>query len=362
MRGFGPNHLGLWYDALPEQQMALITSGCMDLCSVFAWYADPNGSQRNPTSAFLTIQLGCADFSSSTLEGDVARVSMMDDNGQKYSFDVSMSMDDVPGGGSVTDQWVHLALAVSEDKITAYVDGQDVNARWGRSKLGFSTRRVPEVDRGLCTGGSALTGAGSDAAIAAVAGATAGSIADIVAASENHETLLAAVTAAGLVDTFAGEGSFTLFAPTDAAFAALPDGTVEALLADIPALTAILTYHALGAAVVSSDLSDGLMATTLQGTDIAVRITRERGFPQTFITAAGSEAQVMFADNYATNGVVHIISAVLLPPVCECSTDPQLHDGSDGEGGKTRKLPHCAASFELDGCAVLWRTKQGGAG
>ena len=171
----------------------------------------------------------------------------------------------------------------------------------------------------LCTGGSALTGAGSDAAIAAVAGATAGSIADIVAASENHETLLAAVTAAGLVDTFAGEGSFTLFAPTDAAFAALPDGTVEALLADIPALTAILTYHALGAAVVSGDLSDGLQTTTLQGTDITVTIT-DGGV---FINGA----RVTIADVAATNGVVHVIDAVLLPPSCSdmCEVTVSIH-------------------------------------
>jgi uncharacterized surface protein with fasciclin (FAS1) repeats len=90
-------------------------------------------------------------------------------------------------------------------------------------------------------------------------------VVDIVVNSEDHTTLEAAVVAAGLVETLQGDGPFTVFAPTDAAFAALPEGTVEALLADIPALTDILTYHVVGGKAMSSDLSDGQKIITVQG-------------------------------------------------------------------------------------------------
>ena len=88
-------------------------------------------------------------------------------------------------------------------------------------------------------------------------------VADIIINSESHNTLEAAVVAAGLVETLQGPGPFTIFAPTDAAFAALPAGTVEALLADIPALTNILLYHAVGAKAMSSSLSNGQKIVTL---------------------------------------------------------------------------------------------------
>lgn len=137
-------------------------------------------------------------------------------------------------------------------------------------------------------------------------------VVDVVVNSDVHNTLEAAVIAADLAGTLSGEGPFTVFAPTDAAFAALPEGTVEALLADIPALTNILTYHVLGAKVLSTDLSDGLMATTLLGEDVTVTIN-ENGV---FI----NDAQVTIADIETDNGVVHVIDAVLLPPADEPTT------------------------------------------
>jgi len=131
-------------------------------------------------------------------------------------------------------------------------------------------------------------------------------VVDIVVNSENHNTLEAAVVAAGLVETLQGTGPFTVFAPTDAAFAALPAGTVEALLADIPALTDILLYHVVGAKAMSSSLSNGQEITTVLGKDIKVTIN-ENGV---FI----NNAKVTVADLEAENGVVHVIDAVLLPP------------------------------------------------
>jgi uncharacterized surface protein with fasciclin (FAS1) repeats len=91
-------------------------------------------------------------------------------------------------------------------------------------------------------------------------------VVDIVAGSDDHTTLTAAVTAAGLIETLQGEGPFTVFAPTDAAFAALPEGTVEALLDDPEgALTSILLYHVVAAKAFSGYLSDGQVIETVSG-------------------------------------------------------------------------------------------------
>ena len=117
-------------------------------------------------------------------------------------------------------------------------------------------------------------------------------------------TLVAAVQAAGLVDTLSGPGPFTVFAPTDAAFAKLPAGTVESLLADIPKLTAILTYHVVSGAVHAADLPGIPSAATVQGSDV------------TFDTSDGvkvNDATVTAADIVASNGVIHVIDTVLIP-------------------------------------------------
>jgi uncharacterized surface protein with fasciclin (FAS1) repeats len=134
--------------------------------------------------------------------------------------------------------------------------------------------------------------------------AAADDIVDIAVGAGTFNTLVAAVQAAGLVDTLKGEGPFTVFAPTDEAFAALPEGTVEALLADIPTLTAILTYHVVPGAVMSGDLSDGMMAETVNGQ--SVTITLGEG-----VQVDG--ANVVTADIVASNGVIHVIDAVILP-------------------------------------------------
>ncbi len=130
-------------------------------------------------------------------------------------------------------------------------------------------------------------------------------IVDIAASTEGFSTLVAAVTAAELVETLKGEGPFTVFAPTDAAFDALPEGTVDGLLADIPALTNVLTYHVIVGKVMSTDLTNGMEATTVQGQ--TVTIMTEGG-----VTVNG--ANVVTADIEASNGVIHVIDAVILPP------------------------------------------------
>jgi uncharacterized surface protein with fasciclin (FAS1) repeats len=144
------------------------------------------------------------------------------------------------------------------------------------------------------------------------------SVVEVVVNSENHTILEAAVVAAGLVETLSGDGPFTLFAPTDAAFAALPEGILDALLAEPEGLlTQILLYHVLGAEVFSSNLENGMKATTVQGQEITVTITGGKVFI--------NDAEVIIADIQAGNGVVHVIDAVLLPaPAIKVSEDTTL--------------------------------------
>ena len=146
------------------------------------------------------------------------------------------------------------------------------------------------------------------------------SVVDIIVNSPDHNTLEAAVSAAGLVPTLQGEGPFTIFAPTDAAFAALPAGTIDALLADPQGeLTQILLYHAVGANALSTDLSNGQFIKTINGKFVSVKI--ENG--NVFI----NNAQVTVADLLADNGVVHVIDAVILPPttVVDIAVNSPIH-------------------------------------
>ena len=131
-------------------------------------------------------------------------------------------------------------------------------------------------------------------------------IVDIAVEDGRFTTLVAALSAAGLVETLSGDGPFTVFAPTDSAFGALPSGTVEALLGDIPALTDVLTYHVVSGEVLAADVVTLSSATTLQGSEVSVRV--ENG--NVFI----NDAQVVITDIVGTNGVIHVIDAVLLPP------------------------------------------------
>ena len=132
-------------------------------------------------------------------------------------------------------------------------------------------------------------------------------VVDIVVNSPDHNTLETAVVAADLATTLSGTGPFTLFAPTDDAFAALPAGVLDTLLADPSGdLTDILLYHAVAGQAMSGDLSDGQIITTINGKDVTVTIDSNGVFI--------NDAQVTVVDIPATNGVVHVLDAVLLPP------------------------------------------------
>lgn len=138
--------------------------------------------------------------------------------------------------------------------------------------------------------------------------AKAADIVDTAVSAGQFKTLVAAVTAAGLVDTLKGKGPFTVFAPTDAAFAKLPAGTVESLLKpeNKSKLVAILTYHVVPGKVMSGDIAGKkLSVATVQGGKVSV---------DAMSGVMINDANVVSADIVATNGVIHVIDKVILPP------------------------------------------------
>jgi len=143
----------------------------------------------------------------------------------------------------------------------------------------------------LLAGGSALAGQKAD-------------IVDTAKSAGSFNTLLTAIEAAGLTETLKGDGPFTVFAPTDEAFAKLPAGTVEALLKDKEKLTKILTYHVVPGTVMAKDVKPGKV-TTVEGSRL--NITKGTGGVKV------DSANVVATDVVATNGVIHVIDSVVLP-------------------------------------------------
>jgi len=141
-----------------------------------------------------------------------------------------------------------------------------------------------------------------------MAGDTLGSIAEIASNDARFSTLVTALDSAGLVQTFQGDGPFTVFAPTNEAFNQLPEGTVQDLLQpeNRERLTAILTYHVVEGANMAADVQGMSSATTLEGSDLS--ISTSNGSVQV------GDATVVQADVEASNGVIHAIDAVLMPP------------------------------------------------
>ena len=145
-------------------------------------------------------------------------------------------------------------------------------------------------------------------------------IVDTAVADGRFTTLVAAVTAAELVDTLKGEGPFTVFAPTDDAFAVLPEGTVESLLLpeNKQALTDILLYHVVSGNVMAADVVTLESAATVLGKDVAIKV--EDG--NVYI----NEAQVIITDIETSNGVIHVIDAVILPPAEDAMMEKTIVD------------------------------------
>ena len=132
-----------------------------------------------------------------------------------------------------------------------------------------------------------------------------GDIVDVAVAAGDFTTLVAAIEAADLVDTLKGPGPFTVFAPTDAAFDALPEGTVEGLLEDPDALAAILTYHVVAGELSAEDVIGSTTLDTVNGASLTVTVDGD-------MVMIG-DAQIVITDIETSNGVIHVIDAVLIP-------------------------------------------------
>jgi len=130
-------------------------------------------------------------------------------------------------------------------------------------------------------------------------------IVDTAIAAGSFDTLVTAVQAAGLVETLKSDGPFTVFAPTDAAFAAIPSADLEALLADKEKLTAVLTYHVVAGKVMAADVVTLDSATTVQGSEVSIEVV-DGG-----VKVDG--ANVVTTDIETSNGVIHVIDAVIMP-------------------------------------------------
>ena len=141
----------------------------------------------------------------------------------------------------------------------------------------------------------------------AIAGPTSSddNIVEIAVAAGNFQTLVAAVQAAGLVETLSGPGPFTVFAPTDEAFAKLPEGTIEGLLADTEKLGSILTYHVLPGKFMARDVVTLTKAATANGQDVQIKVRDGK--------VLINDATVTVTDIEASNGVIHVIDTVIMP-------------------------------------------------
>jgi uncharacterized surface protein with fasciclin (FAS1) repeats len=223
-----------------------------------------------------------------------------DPNFWKWQLDV------LPGGDA--DAAIFLAVGETQGEFkvpadtTAFPDGQHA-----------LRLRVVRTDGNFSEYINKFTIANGAAQPAAAATPAQDIVATAIGAGQ-FKTLVAAVQAAGLVSNLQAEGPFTVFAPTDAAFAALPSGTVEGLLKDPKALGNILLYHVLSGAVKAESVKDGMSVKTLQGSPVTFSV--KDGKPMI------NDANIVATDVMASNGVIHVIDKVLLPPAAPAAATP----------------------------------------
>ncbi len=188
-----------------------------------------------------------------------------------------------------------IAVAVKDGKV--YLNG---SAQVVTPDIAASNGVIHVIDQVLLPPAAAATPAPS-------AGAATGDIVATAKAAGTFATLLNAAQAAGLVDTLEGPGPFTVFAPTDDAFAALPAGTLDKLLADPAALKKVLLYHVVAGAVTADQVVGLTSADSVEGAPIAITVKDGKVY-------LNDDAQVVATDIAATNGVIHVIDHVILPP------------------------------------------------
>jgi len=225
-----------------------------------------------------------------------------------------MAADVKDGASAPTLQGEPVTFKVADGKVAvndANVVSADIEAKNGVIHVIDSVIVPPTVLEALTKmSAAAATPAAMEAAAAAPAAAPVAAEKDIVdtaVGAGSFNTLVALVKAAGLVDALKADGPFTVFAPTDEAFAKLPQAQVDALLADPKgALTQILLYHVVPGKVMAVDVKDGAQAATLQGEPITFSVKDGK--------VMANAANVVAADVAATNGVIHVIDSVILPP------------------------------------------------
>lgn len=138
-------------------------------------------------------------------------------------------------------------------------------------------------------------------------------IIDTAVANGNFKTLATALTEAGLIDTLKGPGPFTVFAPTDEAFAKIPQADLEALLKDKEKLSAVLTYHVVAGKVMAKDVKTGKVK-TVQGSELSLSVnSTKKSYGKKVVTVKVDNATVIIADVVADNGVIHVIDTVVVP-------------------------------------------------
>jgi uncharacterized surface protein with fasciclin (FAS1) repeats len=180
----------------------------------------------------------------------------------------------------------------------------------------LSVRSIARRARGLAATG-VLAGALVTATTPSVASAQTADIVDTAVAAGQFTTLATALQAGGLVETLKGPGPFTVFAPTDAAFAKLPAGTVESLLANPDQLRGVLTYHVVGGEVPASEVVGLNSAPSVQGEPIGISVANNE-------VLLNESTRVVQTDIMAANGVIHVIDSVLLPPSLSTAMPAQM--------------------------------------
>uniref|UniRef100_A0A6S8EK33 FAS1 domain-containing protein n=1 Tax=Aureoumbra lagunensis TaxID=44058 RepID=A0A6S8EK33_9STRA len=226
----------------------------------------------------------------------------------------------------------------SSQEMVAPSDGSDITAKVGFAN-GFGTVSITET----CT----LVAANDDTVV------------DLVIATDDLSILEDAVVLAELATTLSGDGPFTVFAPNNEAFQNLSEGDLTTLLNDIPALTDVLLYHVVSGTVLSTDLMDGMVVSTLL-TDATFTVDLSNGVSFVFETGSASPVSV---DNLASNGVVHIIDTVLIPP----EEEPEPTDSTSWykKGQPSKDCSWVAAFTKRCGvkgcwsCATLWCQRLG---
>lgn len=227
-------------------------------------------------------------------------------NGFVQGVEYTFSICDGPGAGSWAPE---LSVFTTDGEVVAFVEGCSIS--WVSPVSGTYFIGIQEV--GFCADESPNLGTNNGYPTLTCTGVILNnSVWDIIVNSPDHETLETAVGLAGLDGVLNNPGTFTVFAPTDAAFDAIPSQILNALLADpAGALTNVLLYHVVGSVALSTDLSDGQEIVTLQGQSVTITITGGNVFV--------NDAQVTVANLEADNGVVHVINAVLIPAELPCT-------------------------------------------